>query len=748
MPIPPTIQGIVEKAKAYLPNLREERLVHAFEFADAAHRGQTRFSGEPYINHPLHVTDILLDFHPDEDTLVTALLHDVAEDTDRTLDDIEKEFGKKIRDLCDGLVKLSKVHSRLNDPQMENLRKLFLAMAKDFRVVLLKLCDRLHNMRTLEFVRQEKRQRISQETLNIYAPIAARLGIYRLKSQLEDLCFQYLHPDDFKSICDQLTKTAKWRQKYIEVAKRILTETLASEGIQASVDGRVKSAYSIFRKLKKKNKNSLDEIFDVFAMRIVLPDIYKYGREYSGHLYTALGIVHNHFTPLANRFKDYVAVPKVNGYRSLHTTVMGLGPKIHTQPTEVQLRTDGMHQSAEFGIAAHWLYEEGIEIAASQSPPLTFEAAAAASLAPFLKQQKDWISNLQKIEGEIPSNQELLENLQVDVFQNRIFVLTPRGDVKDLPAGATPIDFAYEVHTEIGNHCIGAKVNGNQVSLDHELHSGEVVSIVTRKNARPSQHWLTFVKTNHARNRIRAWFRDLDDDRHLRSGKTLFNEKLEQLGLPSLDNDLSLLRHYDGKRLTFREREELLKEIGNGSLLPGNVIRKIWSLEELLGKKLEVKNEKLEVRNQRSLAAETPKLIIGEQMNTPYQFVQCCNATFSDELVGYVTRGKGVSIHRKDCPVVRNMDTNRFIKVRVMGRAAEYPVQVRIKAEDRLGLVRDISHVIAENKVNILDLFQLPPKDGHAELNFILEINDFDQLERVLSKLEKIPSVRRACKVN
>lgn len=749
----PTIDSVIEKAKSYLPQPNEDRLRRAFQFAYDAHRGQTRFSGEPYIIHPLHVADIILDFHPDEDTLVTALLHDVAEDTDRTLDDIEREFGNNIRVLCDGLVKLSKVRSRLNDPQMENLRKLFLAMAKDFRVVLLKLCDRLHNMRTMEFVRPEKRTRIAQETLNIYAPIAARLGIYRLKSQLEDLCFQMLQPDDFKNISDQLIKTEKWRQRYIEMAKKILMETLAQEGIQTAVDGRVKSVYSIYRKMKKKNKFSLEEIFDVFAMRIVLPDIYKYGKEYTGHLYTALGIIHNHFTPLANRFKDYVAVPKVNGYRSLHTTVMGLGPKIHTQPTEVQIRTDGMHQSAEFGIAAHWLYEED----KSGNPPATLEAAQAATLAPFFKQQKDWIADLQKIEEEIASNQELLENLKVDVFQDRIFVLTPRGDVKDLPISATPVDFAYAVHTEIGNHCVGAKVNGSIVPLDYELKSGEVVEIVTRKNAKPSHQWLSFVKTNHARNRIRAWFRNLDDEKHLKTGRELLNEKLEQLGRPVLDDHLSILRTYDGRRLALREREELLKEIGRGGVLAGTVIRKIFSLEELLQsrpsrdlRRGEAADRGSELTPRPSGKEQSPKLLIGEQTNTPYQFVQCCSAKYSDDLVGYVTRGKGISVHRKDCPVIANMDRQRFIKVRaaLTGQGAVHPVHVKIEADDRLGLVRDISHIIAENQVNILDFSQSPRENSFAELNFVIEINDFDQLERVLLKLSKIPSVRRACKVN
>ncbi|MBI2639061.1 bifunctional (p)ppGpp synthetase/guanosine-3',5'-bis(diphosphate) 3'-pyrophosphohydrolase [Candidatus Peregrinibacteria bacterium] len=747
----PTIEEIIDRAKAYLPSLNEQKVRRAYYFAEEAHKDQTRFSGDPYIVHPLNVAAILLDFHPDENSIVTALLHDVAEDTVHTLDEIEKAFGSEIRELCWGLVKLSKVRSKLDDPQTENLRKLFLAMAKDFRVVLLKLCDRLHNMRTLEFVRPEKRKRIAQETLNIYAPIAARLGIYRLKSQLEDLCFQYLLYEEYENIQNQLAKTGKWREKYIETAKKILMETLSKEGIQAQVDGRVKSSYSIYRKMKKKNKTAVDEVFDVFAMRIILPDIYKYGKEYIGHIYTALGVLHNHFTPLANRFKDYIAVPKVNGYRSLHTTVIGLGPKVHTQPTEIQIRTESMHEAAEFGIAAHWVYEEDIA-------PLTIEAAKAAQSASFLQQQKDWISGLQKIEEEIKSNHELLENLRVDVFQDRIFVLTPRGDVKDLPVGATPVDFAYCVHTEVGNHCIGAKTNGVMVPLDHELKSGEVVEIVTRKNAKPSQHWLAFVKTNHARNRIRSWFRNLDEGKHLRDGKELLNEKLVQFGQPTLDVNLSVLRAYDGKNLSLKDREDVLCEIGKGSLLASAAVRKIFSVEELLMGGLVPAHRKHAgigtappKKKKAKEEDKKPTVVIGGQSNVPYQFVQCCDADFSDELVGYITRGRGVSLHRKRCPVLKNSQDGRLVPVKVAhepGEVGRYPVCITVEADDRVGLVRDISAIIAESSVNIIDARHESLSSENAAMNFVLEIESVDQLERVLSNLEKIPSVRRAFRVN
>lgn len=745
MPMPaPTIQDIIEKAKAYLPALGEDRIMHAYDFAQRAHGSQTRFSGEPYIIHPLNVADILLDFHPDENTILAALLHDVAEDTEKTLDDIENSFGRDVRELCSGMVKLSKVHSKLNDPQIENLRKLFLVMARDFRVVLLKLCDRLHNMRTIEFVHPEKRTRIAQETLNIFAPIASRLGIYLLKSQLEDLCFKQLNPDQYLDIQNQLAKTEKWRGNYIDTAKKILLDTLSTEGICARVDGRVKSVYSIYRKLKKKTKTSIEEVFDVFAMRVVLPDIYKYGKEYNGHLYTALGVIHNHFTPLANRFKDYVAVPKVNGYRSLHTTVMGLGPKIHAQPTEIQLRTETIHQSAEFGIAAHWLYEEGIEFVKSGQRPVNSDEAAAYSIAPFLQQQKDWISNLSTIEKEIGSNQEFLETLKVDVFHDRIFVLTPRGDIKDLPSGATPVDFAYAIHSEIGNHCMGAKVNGNMVPLDYELKNGEVVEVLTRNNIKPNQQWLSFVKTNYARNRIRSWLKGLDEEKHLRAGKTLLNEKLRQLGKPVLDTNFTLLNKYNGEHLSLPQRHSLLVEIGKGAQLPGTVLRKLFTLEELLMNRTNRGGIAKKQDNE-----EKPKVIIGSETDMPYQFVQCCNADFGDDLIGYITRGRGISLHRKDCPVLRSSESSRLIDVDVkQGSACWYPVRIKVEAHDRIGLVRDLSQIMAENSVNIIDLRQTPTKDNHPEWTFLVQIEQFDQLEKVLSKLEKIPSVLRARKAN
>ena len=748
----PTIQEIIEKTKAYLPSADAERLKRAYDFANEAHGSQKRFSGEPYIMHPLSVADILLDFHPSENMIIAALLHDVAEDTSRTLEDIEINFGAEVKELCSGLIKLSKVRSNLdfNDFQAENLRKLFLAMAKDYRIVLLKLCDRFHNMQTMDFVRPEKCIRISQETLNIYAPIAARLGIYHLKSSLEDLCFKYLHSVDHESINEQLLKTGKSRDKYLEFAKKNIMEILAQEGIQAEVEGRVKSAYSIYRKLKKKNKNSIDDIFDVFAIRIILPDIYKYGKEYTGHLYTALGTLHKNFTPLANRFKDYIAVPKVNGYRSLHTTLMGLGPATYRQPTEVQIRTFSMHQTAEFGIAAHWLYKEGKEVPANLNDLNIFNLSDVSEKHAddfLLQQQQSWLSGLKDIGSEEVNNQELMEGLRVDVFQDRIFVLTPRGDVKDLPAGATPVDFAYSVHTEIGNQCVGAKLNGNAVSLDYEIKNGDVIEIVTRRNARPSQNWLSFVKTNHARNRIRAWFHDLDGEKHLREGKTLLNEKLGQLGKPSLDVKLSVLAHYDGEKLPFKERQNLLIEIGKGVVFASSVIKRIFTLDELLMSRSRPV-EYLQPSNDGSMGQLSSKLFIGGQKNMPHHFVKCCSADYKDELVGYVTRGRGVSVHRKNCKAVKNTEPSRLVAVAQEIKTSRYHVYIVVEVGDRVGLIRDITKIIADNSVNIIDFFQKYGEKPFDTLGFLLEIENFDQLDKVLFKIGSVPNVLRAFKVS
>lgn len=741
-----TFEHLITKVKSYLPNEAILRIEQAYLFAKEAHNGQKRYSEEPYIIHPLTTAYYLADFHPDEDTLIAALLHDVSEDTPHTLAEIEAKFGRTVATLVAGMEKLSKVRSRVNEPHIENLQKMFLSMAKDIRVVLIKLCDRLHNIETLQFVPQEKQLRIAQETLQIYAPIASRLGIYRLKTTLEDKAFAFTDPVAYQAIIEQLEETGKFREEYIQETKQILKQILNKEGLQVEVEGRMKGIYSIYRKMKRKTKNSVAEVFDIFAMRIILPDIYKHGKEFIGHLYTALGMIHNHWTPLAHRFKDYIAVPKVNGYRGLHTTVIGLGPKTHTSPTEIQIRSKIMHDQAEFGIASHWLYEttQGFStlIPASAFIDLEDGEEDTPKTTSILKPHLAWLKGLSKLKEETVSHEEFLEHLKVDIFQDRIFVFTPRGEVKDLPKGATPVDFAYAVHTEIGNHALQAKVNGSIVPLNHELQNGEVVEIITRKNAAPNQNWLAFVKTNYAKSKIRASFRNQNREKNLRVGREKVNEVLAKFDKPPLSPDLGLLKEVDGKKLNKSEREDLLVEVGKGTLLSSTLVRKVYSFEDLIG----IQRKALNVKPLAKEEGETKKIIlVGGHPNVPLKFPQCCTPKEGDAIRGFVTRGKGVTIHKSDCSVFVKTDPARWQEayyVSQHGRA--YHIPIRVEMRDRTGLLRDICSVIAKMGLNIEDVRGEHEAGGAVEREFLLCVNSYDELERLLTSLEMIPNVLRA----
>lgn len=739
-----TLEQLLEKVCSYLPTA-EEKLRLAYAFAKEAHGDQKRYSGEPYIVHPITTAYYLADFHPDEDTLQAALLHDVSEDTPRTLEDIEAAFGKTVAGLVAGMEKLGKVRSRLNEPNIENLQKLFLSMAKDIRVVLIKLCDRLHNIETLEYVPKEKQLRIAKETMEIYAPIASRLGIYRLKTTLEDKAFLFADPKACSDIEEQLSQTGKFREEYIQEAQKILRQTLAKEGIHCDVEGRLKGLYSIYRKMKRKGKNTVSEIFDIFAMRIILPDIYKQDKEYIGHLYTALGIIHGNFTPLAHRFKDYIAVPKVNGYRGLHTTVMGLGPKTYTSPTEVQIRSKSMHAQAELGVASHWLYETtrgtSTLIPASAFADEDFEKAPD-----ILKKHIDWLKGLSRLKEEVSSQEEFIQNLQIDIFQDRIFVFTPRGEVKDLPKGASPVDFAYAVHTEVGNHCGQAKVNGSIVPLNYELKNGEVVEIIVRKNAVPHQNWLTFVKTNTACARIRSFFRSQDREKTLRAGRNMVNEVLTKFGKPPISPDLNILRKVDSRRLTKNEREDLLMEVGKGTLLASTLVRKVYSFEELVGvlePKPIIQQEKSDIAKSGKSAGKSEKaILVGGQADVPLNMPKCCVPKEGDEIHGFVTRGKGVTIHKTDCPVFLQSDPERWqdaYYVTKHGRA--YHIPVCVEMNDRTGLLRDICDAIAKMNINIEDVRRRQEANGKIEREFLLCVSSYDELERLFTTLEMIPNV-------
>lgn len=714
----------------------DKRLIRkAYDFAYDAHDGQKRFSGDPYITHPLMVAYKLLDFAPDSDMVVAALLHDVSEDTERTLDDIEAAFGPVVRKLVSGLEKLSKVRSKLDEPHIENLRKMFVSMADDIRVILIKLCDRWHNMDTLEHVRDDKKRRIAKETLDIYVPIASRLGIYVLKGELEDLCFKYLYPDIFIDIDEQLNKFGEERSQLIETLKETLLKYLTRLGFKVTIESRIKTHYSIYQKLKRKGKSSIDDIFDVFALRVVAPDPPKRKQDDVSQLYQILGAIHSNWTPLSYRFKDYVAIPKPNGYRSLHTTVVGLGPREYNRPIEIQIRTQKMHREAEFGVASHWIYKVAGSVDSDGSSKFS-----------WMESQVAWISALDKLQQE-STNQQLMEELQGDLLNDRIFVLTPHGDVKDLPRGATPIDFAYAVHTDVGHHCYMAKANGAVVPLDSELKNGQVVEIMTRKSSEPNQYWLSFVRTNGAKNKIKSWFKSKDGDRNLRSGRDLLNKYLNRVGQAAMDSEYSILKNYGGGRLTVADREKLLEEIGLGMVLPSQIVRSIFPVEDLLRSPKDavkiMRNKKL-IRSRGKKSDIKKDVVVDGMKDLPVKFAKCCKPKKTDSIIGYVTRGEGISIHKANCKIVFNSSDDRLVSVSWANQKPgnKYKVALTLEFKDRMGILRDVSDVVTNSGVNIVDVSLRVTDDSDTVFRgFVLEVDDYDQLERVMDRMERIENV-------
>ena len=716
MPKKITIDHIIERAKSYLPQLDEARVRHAYEFAKTSHKNQKRDSGEPYIIHPLAVTDILLDLKPDEDSIIAALAHDVLEDTDRTTEDIAKELGESVVPLAKGMEKLGIVYYRGRERQIENLRKMFLAMADDIRVILIKLADRLHNMRTLHHIAEHKQKRIAEETLTIYAPIAARLGIYRMKNELEELCFRFLYSDEYERISDELMGNQTMRENIIEQSKRTLLTILKENGIDAEVEGRVKNKYSIYKKLKRKDKNYASELYDIFALRIIVKD--------EPTCYQVLGTVHKHWKPLARRFKDYIAVPKLNGYQSLHTTLIGLAPRVHNQPVEVQIRSREMHEIAQFGIAAHWQYKE----------------AKGKSIA-IPENKLNWVQGLVALHENLKNNNEFIENLSVDIFHDRIFVLTPKGDVLDLPQGATPIDFAYAIHTDVGNRCKGAKANGQIVPLDFQLRNGQVVEILTGNSDEPNRYWLSFVVTTHAKNKIKQWFNSQDKEELLKIGKEMVNQHLKRYNQSPLDPNYSLLKNYEGEKMTLKEREALLEKIGNGSVDVVSVIKKVLPTEKILPRSSK-KTLSKEVLTEGVKLDNADILITGDK-GYQTQIATCCMPGPGDEIIGYVTRGRGVSIHKAKCKMLDGLDSKRFIKASwSTAKKTEYEVKLKLKRQSRIGMLRDVADVFASNGLPILDIENKRTEGSDVGDMFITaSFDSLETLNTIIEKLEKVPGI-------
>lgn len=711
-----TITDIIKGAKKYLPQVNEERILKAYKFAEKAHENMVRSSGEPYINHCLQTASILLDLKPDEDSIIAALLHDVLEDTSISVDDIKEQVDERVVPLLKGLEKLGKIYYHGEERQVENLRKMFLAMAKDIRVILIKLCDRLHNMRTLEYVKPEKRKWKAQETLQVYSPIAGRLGIYRIKNELDDLCFKYLFPQDYERIEKEMKEAMGHHKDIIKKGSAILEKVLKKNGLKAEIEGRVKHYYSIFRKLKRKDKNYVSELYDIFALRIIVNT--------DAECYQALGIIHKNWTPLTRRFKDYIANKKSNDYQSLHTTIVGLVPDLNNQPIEIQIRTQEMDRVAKFGIAAHWEYKEkgGYSIAVPED-------------------KLNWVQNLVALHESLKSNAEFIENLNMDIFTDRIFVVTPKGDVKDLPKDATPVDFAYAIHTDVGNKCRGAKVDGKIVPLDYKLKNNEVVEIITGQTPAPNRYWLSFVITSQAKGCIKHWFNEQEKENLVKMGKDLLNKHLKRLGQPPLSGDLGLLKSYSDKKLTVKDREEILEKVGNGSVDPLSVIKKILPKEVLLSAEIAPQVTSHVLAETVQIEKKDEVLITG-QKGYKTQIATCCQPTVDDEIIGYITRGRGVTIHKQNCKVLLGHDNKRFVKAS-WGLKAQpaYDVRLEIEKQSRIGLLRDIAEIFARNNLSIEDL------KISKTLLIDTTVDSVDTLDKLISELETVPDVYKVTEI-
>jgi GTP diphosphokinase / guanosine-3',5'-bis(diphosphate) 3'-diphosphatase len=701
-----TIEDVVAEARLHRPSINVGLIERAHDVAVTAHEGQFRASGEPYVSHPIEVAHYLAGLQMDAETLAAALLHDVPEDTDMTLLDIEKRFGREVTRLVDGVTKLSKFGSArsMEEQQAENIRKMFMAMAEDVRVVVIKLADRLHNMRTLQYLPGDKQLRIARQTMEIYAPLAHRLGMWQIKWELEDLSFKYTEPEIYRKLADLLTDRRRARESFINKSIGILRKELGKVGIEAEISGRPKHLYSIYRKMERKGAE-FSEIYDLHAIRLLVHDVKD--------CYAALGVVHSMWRPIPGQFDDYIAVPKANMYQSLHTAVIGPDAK----PLEVQIRTYHMHEVAEAGIAAHWRYKEG-----SRGDRRYDEKLA-------------WVRQLIEWQREVSDATEFVEGLKLDLFQDQVFVFTPKGDVKDLPAGAGPLDFAYRIHTDVGHRTIGAKVNNRLVPLDYKLRNGDIVEIITTKAAHgPSRDWLNIVRTNQAREKIRQWFKRQQRDENITQGKEILDRELRRLAHETLGSLAGEKLLEIAGQLHYRELDDFYAAIGYGAVSPASVVSKLEVHDDVAIALPEVAPP---------AAPSTSGVRVKGVGDLLVRFAKCCSPIPGDPILGYVTRGKGVTIHRATCPsVLSERDIERLIDVEweAVGQQT-YPITVRIEAIDRQGLLNEITNVVAEHKVNIVAASIGVHPDGMATITATLKVTSLQQLSRVLSRIERVKDV-------
>ena len=719
---PVTIDMILEAVKSYQPNGDTDLIRRAYELADAAHKGQKRVSGEDYIIHPLAVAKILTDLQIDDITISAAILHDVVEDTTHTLDEMRERFGDEVAMLIDGVTKLGRIqYKSKEEQQLESYRKMFLAMAKDIRVIMIKLADRLHNMRTLKYMREDKQKRIARETIEIYAPLANRLGISNVKWELEDLCLRYLDPKAYYDLVESVKQKRQERQAFIDEAHEQIVEKLEEAHITAEIRGRAKHFYSIYKKMKRDQKD-ISEIYDLSALRVLVDSVKD--------CYGVLGIIHAMWKPLPGRFKDYIAMPKSNGYQSLHTTVICRG-----YPLEIQIRTFAMHKVSEYGVAAHWKYKE-----AGKSVGATRE----------YDQKMSWLRQMVSLQHELDDPREYFEALKVDVFSDEVFVFTPKGDVVDLPKGSIPIDFAYRIHTEVGHHCVGAKVNGKIVPLEYKLKNGDIVSIITNKsNSGPSRDWLNIVASSETRTKIRSWFKKQRKEENIARGMDLMEKEAKHLGYAPKEvlkpKRLELL----AKKLNIPQVNDLLAAIGYGGITVNSILSKLIEMHKQDLQKAttpdisQMLSELKQPLKNRKKKASHGILVEGEG-GFLVRLARCCNPIPGDPITGYITRGRGVSVHRSDCPnLLNDMDFSRVIEVNWdVGLDKVYTVQIEVVCNDKTGMLAELFALPAEMKVNITSLTAKANKSNKTSLVTMgLDVRNSQQVAQIMTKIRRMKDV-------
>ena len=717
-----TIQDVISKKKETSRRVDTKLIMKAYNYAVEHHGEQKRRSGEPYIIHPLNVAYILAGVGLDEATICAALLHDVVEDTDATDADLRKDFGDEIADMVSGVTKLETMQfTTVEEQQVEDYRKMFLAMGKDIRVIILKIADRLHNMRTLKYLKRDRQIANAKETMEIYAPLANRLGLYSMKWELEDLSFKYLYPEEYHELVEGINKKREERLKFIEKIMADIRVQLKKQHIDAEVTGRAKHLYSIYRKMKRDNK-TLDQIYDLFALRILVNSIKD--------CYAALGVVHEMYSPMPGRFKDYIAVPKPNMYQSIHTTLLG----DKGTPFEVQIRTWDMHRIAEYGIAAHWAYKEASYFGKKQSVKVEEDKLA------WLRESLEWQKDMQ-------DPQEFLTTLKTELFEDEVYVFTPKGAIKILPRNATPIDFAYSIHEEIGNHMTGCKINSKMMPIITPLKSGDIIEIITSDNSKgPSRDWLKFVKSTKAKNKINGWFKKAEKSENIEKGKDLIEKEIKRIGMSHVE--LFKQEYIDAMldRYKYKNLEDMYAAVGFGANSAVKVIARMLQeyRKEHQEENVEEKIEELRKQKESRQKPSSSGVVVEGIDNCLVKLSKCCNPLPGDEIIGYITKGRGVSVHRKDCVNVKDLLTeeNRIIDVKWYEEAKEnYNVTLEVLANDRKGLLVDILNTVKETKANLMGVSTKTTKERIAIMDIDLEVENIEELNKVIRNIKKVDSV-------